>query len=194
LILPAAMADPAGDLAARLREPVRLPRWGRPFLLLMAASVVAQLVVITLSVARALPHFRVFLRQDYLWLLVYWGSGGLGCLAFLGLFGHALRRVRRAHLAVLGLAASAVLLHAFLALALQVLLGHGAPGPLRSLWAVFQPGHASAFLVLGLEAVRLLGTQVWLGSGAAMRFLFMVDSAVVASLYLLLWLQARPED
>lgn len=187
--------EPGRPLARRLREPVRLPGWGRPFLALMAASVVAQLLLITLSVARALPHHRIFLQPAYLWLVAYWACGGLGCLVFLGLFLQALRQARRAHLAILGIAAFAVLLHAFLASALQVLLG---PGPVaglgRGLWAVFQPGHATAFLTLGIELLRLAGAHAFPGYGSVLRALFLVDAAAVAGLYLLLWAQARPAD
>lgn len=187
--------DPGASLARRLREPVRLPGWGRPFLALMAASVVAQLLLVTLSVARALPHHRIFLQPAYLWLVAYWVCGGLGCLVFLGLFGLAFRQTRRAHLAVLGLAAFAVLLHAFLAFALQLLLGAGPFSGLgRGLWALFQPGHATAFLALGVESLRLFGVPSLPGLGGVFRVLFLVDAAVVAGLYLLLWLQSRPAD
>lgn len=195
LRVPPMAPDPGSSLARRLREPVRLPGWGRPFLVLMAASVVAQLALITLSVARALPHLRIFLQPAYLWLIAYWACGTLGCLAFLGLFWRALKRPRRAHLAILGLAAFAVLIHAFLAFALQLLLG---PGPFsglgRGLWALFQPGHATAFLTLGVEAMRLLGGLPFAGFGRALRVLFVVDAAVVAGFYLRLWLQAGPLD
>lgn len=177
----------------RLLEPVELPGWGRPFLACMAASVVAQLLLITLSLARVLPHLRAFLQAAPLALMSYWLFGGLGCLVFLALFGFVFRRTCRLQLAILGLAAFAVLLHGFVAFALQLLVGGGPMAGLgRGVWALFQPGHVTALPTLLLELLRTLGRGPFSGYWRALRFLFLVDTAAVAALYLLLWLQAKP--
>lgn len=182
-------------VARKLLEPAELPVWGKYFLGFMAASVVAQLLLITLSVARVLPHLRLFLKPAHLGLFLYWGFAGLGCLGFLALFWSAFRRLRRIHLAVLGLAAFAVLLHGFLAFALQLLLGTpGSDSGLgRSVWGLLQPGHATSFLILGLELLRTVGGIHFPVFGRLLRVLFLLDAVAVAGLYLLLWVQAGPE-
>jgi hypothetical protein len=158
-------------------------------------------MVITLSMARVLPHYRVFLERAHLGLFFQWLFGGIGCLAFLATFLQVFRRPRRLHLAILGLAAFAVLLHAFLAFALQLLFGPSGPDPLsslgRSVWALLQPGHGTAYLTLGFELLRTVGFLPVPAYWRALRFLFLLDAAVVAALYLLLWAQARqapPEE
>lgn len=189
------MAPESAPFARKLLEPTVIPVWGNYFLGFMAASVVAQLLLITLSVARILPHLQLFLKPAHLGLFFYWGFAGLGCLGFLALFWSAFRRPRRIHLAVLGLAAFAVLLHGFLAFALQLLLGASGPdsGLARSVWGLLQPGHATTFLTLGLELLRTVGGVAFPVYGRLLRYLFLLDAAAVAGLYLLLWVQAGPE-
>lgn len=188
------MGPEPGAFARKLQEPVALPGWGRVFLGFMAASVVAQLLLITLSVARMLPHLRVFLNSTYLGLFLHWGFGGIGCLLFLALFGLALRRRKRLHLAVLGLSAFAVLLHGFLNFALQLLFSappaSSLPGFGRSVWALLQPGHATAFLALGVELLRIAGAVPSPAFWNLLRTAHLLDAAAVAGLYLLLWVQS----
>jgi len=189
------MAPEPGPYARKLREPVEVPPWGRFFLGVMAASVVAQLMLITLSLARVLPHHRIFFQAAYLGLILHWVFGGIGCLAFLAVFWQAFRRARRLHFVILGLAAFAVLLHVFLAFAVQLLFGGPGLDPLaslgRSVWALFQPGHATAYLTLGFELLRTAGWEPFPAFGRSLRPLFLLDAAAVAALYLLLWAQLR---
>jgi hypothetical protein len=179
----------------RLLQPVELPSWGRIFLGFMAAAVLAQLLLITLSVSRALPHFRFMLNPAYLGVVIFWVCGGIGCVAFLGLFWRTFRQPKRIHLAILGLAAFAVLFHAFLNIALRLLFGPPSLGLLaglgRSLWALGQPGHATAFLTLGLDLLGLFGMEPWPAYWKFLKFIFLADAAGVAVLYLLLWTQAK---
>lgn len=187
------MGPEPGVFSRRLQEPVVLPGWGTAFLAVMAASVVAQLLLITLSVARMLPHLRVFLNSAYLVLFLHWGFGALGCLAFLALFGQAFRRPKRLHLALLGLSAFAVLLHGFLNFAFQLLFSSTAsllPGLGRSLWALLQPGHATSFLTLGVELMRLAGAAPFSNFWQVLRLAQLLDAGAVAVLYLLLWIRS----
>jgi len=161
----------------------------------MAMAVLAQLLLVTLSVARALPHFQLMLAPAFFGVLSFWISSGIGCVAFLGLFWRALRQPKRLHLAILGLAAFAVLFHAFLAFALRLLVGPPSPAPLaslgRSFWALCQPGHGTAFLSFGLDLLGLFGVEPWPAYWKSLKFIFLADAAGVAVLYFLLWAQAK---